>query len=86
MSGLEAPLREAAAACVHAYRVGSHALPWFVRADNFAKETFAVNMPGTGKEHPDRRHKLRLPLQTLFRAWIGPSGFLEVVWREREKF
>jgi hypothetical protein len=45
----------------------------------------AVNMPGTGKEHPNRR-KLRLPLQTLFRAWIGPSGFLEEVRREREKF
>lgn len=48
---------------------------WFVRADNFAKETVAVNMPGTGKEHPNRRRKLRLPLQTLFRAWTGPCDF-----------
>ena len=75
MSGPEAPLSEAAAACVHAYRVGSHAVLWFVRADNLAKETVAVNMPGTGKEHPNRRRKLRRSLR-----------FCEEVRREREKF
>lgn len=84
MSGPEAPLSEAAAACVHAYRVGSHAVLWFVRADNLAKETVAVNMSGTGKEHPNRRRKLRLPRQTLFRAWIGPCGFSKMSARTRK--
>ena len=85
MSGLEAPLREAAAACVHAYRVGSHAVLWFVRADNLAKETVAVNMPGTGKEHPNRRQAPPAFAKIVPRL-DRSLRFFEEVRREREKF
>ena len=53
MPGIEAPLSEAGATCVHAYRAG-----------DFAMEMFEFNMPGTDREHPNRRRKLRLPVQT----------------------
>jgi hypothetical protein len=44
-------------------------------------ETVAVNMPATGKQHPNRRHKL-LPVQTLF-ALGSAQAILEKVRRER---
>jgi hypothetical protein len=72
MPGIEAPLNEAAAACVHAYRAG-----------DFAMEMFEVNMPGTDREHPNRRRKLRLPVQTLF-ALGWAKAVLEEVGRKRE--
>ena len=34
------------------------------RARDLAMEMVAVNMPGTDREHPNRRRKLRLPVQT----------------------
>jgi hypothetical protein len=72
MPGIEAPLNEAGAACVHAYRAG-----------DFAMEMFEVNMPGTDREHPNRRRKLRLPVQTLF-ALGSAKAVLEEVGRNRE--
>ncbi len=71
MPGLEAPLSEAAAACVHAYR-----------ADDLATETVAVNMPGTGTEHTNWQRKLRLPVQTLF-ALGSAQAILEGAGRKR---
>jgi 4-alpha-glucanotransferase len=71
MPGIEAPLSEAAAACVHSYVVGSNAVLALVQADDLTGETVAVNIPGTGKERPNWR-KLREPMQTI-RAWIDPS-------------
>ena len=83
MPGLEAPLSEAAAACVHAYRVGSNAVLALVQADVLAMETVAVNMPGTDKEHPNWRRNLRLPVQMLF-ALGSAQAILEEVRRKRE--
>jgi hypothetical protein len=45
-------------------------------------ETVAVKMPGTGKQHPNRRHKLRLPVQSLF-ALGSAQAILGGVRRER---
>jgi hypothetical protein len=72
MPGIEAPLSEAAAACVHAYRVGSNAVTALVQADDLAAETVAMNMP-------DRQGAPELAPQTsrasanAVRASIGAS-------------
>ena len=54
-----------------------------VQADDLAMETVAVNMPGTDKEHPNRRRKLRLPVQT-HPALGSAQAVLEEVGRKRE--
>ncbi|MDQ6702176.1 MAG: hypothetical protein M3Z96_03225 [Pseudomonadota bacterium] len=54
---------------------------WLVKADDLAMETVAVNMPGTGKERPNWRRKLRVPVQTLF-ALGSAQAVLEEVRRK----
>lgn len=82
MPGLEAPLSEAAAACVHAYRVGSNAVPALVQAGDLAMDGRGQHA-GPGKEHPNWRRKLGLPVETLI-ALGSAQAILAEVRRKRE--
>ena len=79
----ESPLGESAAASVHGFVAGSNAVLALVQADDLAMETVAVNLPGTDKERPNWRRKLRVPLQKLFNL---PSAktILDEVRRKRQ--
>lgn len=65
-SDLDGPLTEAAAASVHGFVAASNAVLALVQADDLAMEKVAVNLPGTDKERPNWRRKIRLPVQALF--------------------
>jgi glycogen operon protein len=62
----EAPLSEMAAASVHGYVAASNSVLALIQADDLAMETVAVNIPGTDKERPNWRRKLRVLVQKLF--------------------
>ena len=79
----EAPLSETAAACVHGYVAASNAVLALVQADDLAMETVAVNLPGTDKERPNWRRKLRVAVQTLF-ALTPAQMILDEVRRKRQ--
>lgn len=63
---LEAPLTETVSALVHGYIAQSNAVLALVQADDLTMETIPVNMPGTNKERPNWRRKLRVPVEALF--------------------
>ncbi len=46
-------------------------------------EMVALNLPGTGKEDPNWRRELRMPVPTLF-ALPSPHAILAEVWRKRD--
>ena len=68
----EAPLSETAAASVHGYVAASNSALALVQVDDLAMETVAINLPGTDKERPNWRRKLRVPVQRLLVS-IGRS-------------
>ena len=78
----EAPLSETAAASVHGYVAASNSALALVQADDLAMETIAINLPGTDKERPNWRRKLRVPVQTLF-SLPSAQGILDQVRRQR---
>jgi 4-alpha-glucanotransferase len=62
---------------------GSNAELALVQADDLAIETLAVNLPGTDKERPNWRRKLRVPVQSLF-ALPSAKIILDEVRRQRQ--
>ncbi|HUZ91604.1 MAG TPA: 4-alpha-glucanotransferase, partial [Methylocella sp.] len=78
----EAALSETATASVHGYVAASNSVLALVQADDLAMETVAVNLPGTDKERPNWRRKLRVPVQKLF-ALPSAQAILDEVRRER---
>ena len=84
MADLDAPLSETAAAYVHGYVASSNAALAFVQADDLAMETVAINLPGTDKERPNWRRKLRAAVQRLFS--LKPAQMiLDEVRRKRQE-
>jgi glycogen operon protein len=63
---VDAPLSGATAGAVHAYIGSTNAVVALVQADDLALETAPVNVPGTDRERPNWRRKLRIPVEKLF--------------------
>ena len=84
MPDLDAPLSETAAAYVHGYVAASNAALALVQADDLAMETIAINLPGTDKERPNWRRKLRVAVQRLF-ALKPAQMILAEVRRKRQE-
>jgi glycogen operon protein len=61
----DAPLPAEAAGAVHAMIAATPALLALVQADDLAGETEAVNLPGTDRERPNWRRRLRLEVDAL---------------------
>ncbi|HUI21247.1 MAG TPA: glycogen debranching protein GlgX [Methylocella sp.] len=77
------PLSESAAARVHGFVAASKAVLALVQTDDLAMETVAVNLPGTDKERPNWRRKLRVAVQSLF-ALSSAQAILTEVRRKRQ--
>jgi glycogen operon protein len=69
---IDAPLSVATACAVHTYIARSNAVIALVQADDLAFETRPVNLPGTDRERPNWRRKLKEPVERLLSA--GPAS------------
>jgi glycogen operon protein len=67
---------------VHGYVAASNSALALVQADDLAMETVAINLPGTDKERPNWRRKLRVPVQMLF-SLPSAQKILDKVRRQR---
>jgi len=78
-----APLSDAGAAAIHAYVARSNAALALVQADDLALETVQVNMPGTDRERPNWRRKIREPVEILFARSSAQRILAEIRrWRD----
>ena len=62
------PMPAAFAVAVHAFVAATPALLALVQADDLAGETIGVNLPGTDRERPNWRRRLRVDVAELFRT------------------
>ncbi|WOJ90124.1 glycogen debranching protein GlgX [Methylocapsa polymorpha] len=78
-----APLSDAGAAAIHAYVARSNAVLALVQVDDLALETVQVNMPGTDRERPNWRRKIRAPVEMLFALPSAKAILAEIRrWRD----
>ena len=69
---------------MHGYVAASNAVLALVQADDLAMETAAINLPGTDKERPNWRRKLRVPVQKLF-TLSSAREILDAIRRQRRR-
>ncbi|MDR3535617.1 MAG: 4-alpha-glucanotransferase, partial [Acetobacteraceae bacterium] len=69
----DAPLTPEMAGAVHALIAAAPALLALVQADDLAGETEAVNLPGTDRERPNWRRRLRLDVDALCASPIAEA-------------
>ena len=65
---LDAPMSDAFAAAVHAFIGASGSVFASAQLDDLAGETIATNLPGTDRERPNWRHRLRQDVETLMQG------------------
>ena len=69
----DAPMPPLLAGAVHALIARTPAALALVQADDLAGETHAVNLPGTDRERPNWRRRLRLEVDALFGSPIADA-------------
>jgi glycogen operon protein len=69
----DTPLAPETAGAVHALIAATPALLALVQADDLAGETEGVNLPGTDRERPNWRRRLRLDVEALFRSPVAEA-------------
>jgi glycogen operon protein len=68
---LSAPMETFVAAAFHAYIGRTSCLLDLVQADDLAKETVALNLPGTDQERPNWQRRVMLLADTLWQTELG---------------
>ena len=68
-----APMTPEFAAAIHAFVAATPALLAFVQVDDLAAETMAVNLPGTDRERPNWRRRIRTPVEALFSTGMAAA-------------
>jgi glycogen debranching enzyme GlgX/4-alpha-glucanotransferase len=63
---LDAPLSAALNAAIHSYVAATPCLLDLVQADDLAAETVPINLPGTDRERPNWRRKIRVGIEGIW--------------------